>query len=99
MFLSMVAGMALDPHPDAQGNCNYCKSHTGLCARRFAVVRPVSDHTQLKLDKEGLDVIRAIKVSPGYSTRMPLTSIAVMRGRRRSLPYKTDSKCSLCRGR
>jgi len=52
------------------------------------VVRPVSDHTQLQLDKEGLDVIRAIKVSPGYSTRMPLTSIAVMRGRRRSLPTR-----------
>lgn len=27
----------------------------------FPVVRPVSDHTQLHLDKQGLDVIRAIK--------------------------------------
>ena len=31
-------------------------------ACRFAVVRPVSDHTQLHLDKEGLAVIRNIKV-------------------------------------
>ena len=31
-------------------------------ACRFAVVRPVSDHTQLHLDKEGLAVIRNIQV-------------------------------------